>query len=86
MDNKLAFLIRQKPLDILLELEKENESYGQYLSWKTGCTYSHAVKIINILEGLSIIKSKKIGRKRLLKLTSKGEALCKHLNEVVKLI
>ena len=86
MDNKLNFIFRKKPLEILIEIGKNEISYSSEISIKTNCTLAHTIRIINKLEELKIINSKKIGRKRELKLTQKGKEICEHINEVIKKI
>lgn len=86
MDKKLIFLFRKRPLDLLMELRRNGESYSQKISMKIDCTYAHTTNIIKKLVELNIIDSKKIGRKKSLTLTNKGKEICEHLNEVIKKI
>mgnify|MGYP001586562459 CR=1 FL=1 len=69
--------LRKKPVRLLLciKMGGENQKYVSVLSKETDCTYSHTVKLLNILEKLSIVEFKKEGRIKFVKLTAEGEEL-----------
>ena len=46
--------------------------YGSVLAKEVDCTYSHAVKILQVLQDLGLIEFEKKGRVKLIKLTRKG--------------
>lgn len=65
-----------KPYRILVGLKRGRKSkYATLISKEIDCTYSHTVKILNILERHSLIKFEKTGRKKLVRLTKSGEIL-----------
>jgi DNA-binding MarR family transcriptional regulator len=70
----LDIFFRKKPAMMLVSLKKNARmKYGSVLAKEVDCTYSHAVKILQTLEDLSLIEFDKKGRVKLVKLTKKGK-------------
>lgn len=64
---------RRKPAMMLIALKKVSRAkYGSILAKEVDCTYSHAVKILQILEELGLVVFEKKGRIKIIKLTKKG--------------
>ena len=59
-----------KPVGIFLSIE--NLDYINKITKKTGITYSHVCKTINIFEKEKLIETKIWGRQRVINLTDKG--------------
>ena len=66
-----------KPVDIFLSIE--DLDYINKITKKTGLTYSHVYKTMNIFEKEKLIETKIWGRQRVIKLTQKGKVLQKLL-------
>lgn len=82
-------LIQEKPSAILVEVLKLNqrmskeEPYAQNISNRVDTTYSHAVKTLGKLEAERLIeREEKSGRKRMVRLTDKGEEVARQLQEI----
>ena len=82
-------LIQEKPSAILVEVLKLNqrmskeEPYAQNISNRVDTTYSHAVKTLDKLEAERLVtREEKSGRKRMVRLTDKGEEVAKQLQEI----
>ena len=77
--------LRDKPARILLGLKTAKESvYATILSKEADCTYSHTIKILNILEKLGIIKTEKKGRIKKVMLTDDGWDIAHNLEAMIK--
>jgi predicted transcriptional regulator len=78
---------RKKPALMLIALKKSNKAkYGSILSKEVDCTYSHAVKILQLLEKMNLVVFEKQGRIKVIKLTKKGEELSGYIESIKKLI
>ena len=60
--------------------------YGSLLAKEVDCTYSHAVKILQILEKLGLVLFEKKGRIKLIKLTKRGEDIADNIESIRRLI
>jgi len=60
--------------------------YGSILAKEVDCTYSHAVKILQILEELKLVEFEKKGRIKLIKLTKKGRDVAEAIENIQDLI
>ena len=68
---------------MLVALRKLSRArYGSILAKEVDCTYSHAVKILQTLEGLGLVKFEKKGRIKLIKLTKKGEEISENIDSI----
>jgi predicted transcriptional regulator len=80
-----GLFLRDKPAKILMGL-RTNEApvYVTILSKDANCTYSHTIKILNVLKELGIVDFEKKGRIKQVILTEAGEDIAKHLEDMVK--
>jgi len=72
---------------MLVSLKKNvRMRYGSILAKEVDCTYSHAVKILQTLEKLSLVVFEKKGRIKLIQLTKKGNEVADAIEHIQKLI
>lgn len=77
--------LRQKPAKILLGLKTaKNSVYATILSKEANCTYSHTIKILNILKSFGIVKFEKKGRIKMVTLTQDGWDIAHNLEAIKK--
>ena len=73
---------------MLVSLKKSTRMrYGSILAKEVDCTYSHAVKILQILEELKLVSFEKRGRIKVIQLTKKGREVAdaiEHIQGLVK--
>ncbi len=63
MKDNFDIFFRRKPALMLVSLKKNTRMrYGSILAKEVDCTYSHAVKILQTLEALSLVDFEKRGR------------------------
>ena len=76
--------IREKVANILLLLllEKEQKITIAFLSKKSDLNYSHTKKVIQKYEECGFITTKKIGRDRIIALTTKGKKVAQLLLKI----
>ena len=87
MKDNFDIFFRRKPALMLVALKKHSKArYGSILAKEVDCTYSHAVKILQTLEKLSLVDFEKHGRIKLIKLTKKGEDIADNIEDIKKLI
>lgn len=87
MKNNFDVFFRRKPAMMLVSLKKNTRMrYGSILAKEVDCTYSHAVKILQILESLKLVDFEKKGRIKLIKLTKKGREVADFIEEIRDLI
>ncbi len=78
-------LLRQKPAKILISLKTSKESiYATILSRETNCTYSHTIKILNVLQSMGLVKFDKKGRIKKVTLTDDGWDIAHNLEALTK--
>ena len=78
---------RKKPALMLIALKRSGRArYGSILAKEVDCTYSHAVKILQGLEKMSLVGFEKKGRIKLIKLTKKGVEIADHIEKVKDLL
>ena len=78
-------LLREKPARILISLKTSKESiYATILSRETNCTYSHTIKILNVLREQGLVDFEKSGRIKKVKLTSDGWDIAHNLEALTK--
>jgi len=83
-DRKLSILFKKKPLKILILLLQDRKWYPSLLARESGQSYVHATKIIRALEDIDLVTSEATSKKRIIKLTEKGEKLARSIEEVTK--
>ncbi len=89
MDDKKPVLedmfLREKPAKIMLALKTSKASvYATILSKEADCTYSHTVKILNVLMKMGIIEFEKHGRIKTVTLTDDGWDIAHNLEAMTK--
>ena len=78
---------RRKPALMLVALKKLTRArYGSILAKEVDCTYSHAVKILQMLEKLELVVFEKKGRIKLIKLTKRGEEVANNIENIKRVI
>jgi len=83
MKDNFDIFFRRKPALMLVALKKMSKTrYGSVLAKEVDCTYSHAVKILQTLEGLGLVVFEKKGRIKLIKLTKKGEEIAENIDSI----
>ncbi len=72
---------------MLVALKKMTRArYGSLLAKEVDCTYSHAVKILQNLESLSLVVFEKKGRTKLIKLTKRGMEVADNIENIKRLL
>jgi len=85
MKDNFDIFFRRKPALMLIALKRLSKArYGSILAKEVDCTYSHAVKILQTLEKLSLVTFEKQGRIKLIKLTKKGHEVADHIEDIKK--
>jgi DNA-binding MarR family transcriptional regulator len=83
MKDNFDIFFRRKPALMLVALKKMSKArYGSVLAKEVDCTYSHAVKILQTLESLSLVSFEKKGRIKLIKLTKKGQEIAENIDSI----
>ncbi len=87
MKDNFDLFFRRKPALMLIALKNRSKAkYGSVLAKEVDCTYSHAVKILQTLEKLSLVTFEKQGRIKLIKLTKKGKEVAENIENIKKLV
>ena len=87
MKDPFEVFFRKKPALMLIALKKSSKMrYGSVLAKEVDCTYSHAVKILQVLEKLGLVVFEKKGRIKLIKLTKKGQEIADHMDNIKSLL
>jgi predicted transcriptional regulator len=77
--------LRKKPVRLLLNVKiGTNPKYVSVLAKETDCTYSHTVKLLEVLENLGIVSFEKQGRIKYVKLTQEGLELANDFESVLR--
>ena len=80
-----GLFLRDKPAKILLGLRtNEGSAYVTILSKEANCTYSHTIKILDVLRDLGIVDFEKKGRIKKVTLTEAGADIAGHLEDMMK--
>lgn len=85
MNDAAKFFLKEKPVRALLLIENMEETYCSQVSEEIDATYAHTVKIISELEEKDILETRKSGRKKLVKLSDKGQKFASAFSEVMNL-
>jgi len=87
MKDNFDIFFRRKPALMLVALKRiARARYGSLLAKEVDCTYSHAVKILQSLERLSLVVFEKKGRIKLIKLTKKGQEIAENIENIKRVI
>ncbi len=77
--------LREKPARVMLSLKTAKDPvYATILSKEADCTYSHTVKILNIMMEMGIVKFEKQGRIKTVELTDDGWDIAHNLEAMQK--
>lgn len=88
-ENKEIFdvFFREKPAMMLVILKNaKSEIYASSLAKQVDCTYSHVVKILQLMEKAGLVNFEKQGRLKLLTLTKKGSEVAEHVDNIRSLL
>ncbi|GIU68309.1 MAG: hypothetical protein KatS3mg001_159 [Candidatus Pacearchaeota archaeon] len=87
MKDNFDIFFRRKPALMLVSLKKNTRMrYGSILAKEVDCTYSHAVKILQMLQTLGLVDFEKRGRIKIIKLTKKGKEVADAIENIQNLI
>lgn len=75
-----------KSLGIILVVDNLKDTTPTEICRETYMTYSYVTKRLKDFEGYGIVKSSKVGRKRIYGLTKKGEIFVGHLRSVYNIL
>ena len=82
----LHFFLRRKPVMMLVKLDNdEKPRYASLLAKEVDCTYSHTVRILQILEKNNLIEFDKRGRLKIIRLTPLGKEVANHMEQLIRL-
>lgn len=81
----MNFFLRKKPVMMLVKLKADDKPrYASLLAKEVDCTYSHTVRILQVLQQKSLIDFEKNGRLKLIKLSPKGTEIAGLLEKLVR--
>lgn len=75
--------LRLKPCKVVILLKDSNSKYISELAKESGTTYVHTTKLLRKLEKNEIVKIEPNGKKRMVKLTDKGNKIAAALSEAI---
>lgn len=78
--------MRKKPVRLLLSIKTGGQKYVSVLAKETDCTYSHTVKLLDLLKALGIVEFEKTGRIKFVKLTADGADIAVDFESVLRKI
>lgn len=82
----LHFFLRRKPIMMLVKLDNdEKPRYASLLAKEVDCTYSHTVRILQILEKNNLIEFDKKGRLKIIRLTPLGREIATLMEQLIRL-
>ena len=86
-NEKFELFFRRKPAMMLIALKRVTKArYGSMLAKEVDCTYSHAVKILQVLEQIGLVVFEKKGRIKIIKLTKKGSDVASHIESIKEIL
>ena len=81
----IDLFLREKPARMVVGLKtSKNSVYVTLLAKEADCTYSHTVKILNVLKDLGIVKFQKKGRIKKVTLTEEGWDIAQKMETMIK--
>ena len=87
MKDNFDIFFRRKPAMMLVSLKKNSRMrYGSVLAKEVDCTYSHAVKILQLLQELGLVVFEKRGRIKVIQLTKRGKEIADSIESIQGLI
>ncbi len=85
--DNFELFFRRKPAMMLIALRRVTKArYGSILAKEVDCTYSHAVKILQVLEKIGLVVFEKRGRIKIIKLTKKGQEVAAHIEAIKNIV
>lgn len=81
-DLALVFL-REKPVNLLIQINRQKKPYAATLAKKIDCTYAHTVKLLGKLQENGIITFRKEGRVKYVKLSESGTGLAEKVESLL---
>lgn len=86
-DEIFRIFFHEKPAKMLIDLKNSKGMiYGSTLAKHVDCTYSHVVKILQMMEKNGLVTFGRQGRLKLLTLTKKGNDVADHIERVRNLL
>lgn len=80
------FFLRRKPVMILVNLAKDTKlRYASVIAKEVDCTYSHTVRILNLLKKNGLVEFNKNGRLKTINLTANGKELANNFSKTISL-
>jgi len=76
--------LRIKPCKVLILLKESDTKYISELAKESGATYVHITKLLRKLEKDGIVTMQQNGKKRMVRLTNKGNRIAAALTEAMK--
>ncbi|MFA5405910.1 MAG: hypothetical protein WC307_00935 [Candidatus Nanoarchaeia archaeon] len=81
----LHYFLREKPFLMLIKLRNfDKPRYASLLAKEVDCTYSHTVRILQILEDNGLIVFVKKGRIKIIELTKLGIEISRVMEELIR--
>lgn len=82
----IDIFLKEKPVKALTSIGRKDEQiYASQVAQEINTTYSHTVKIISRLKDENLVDSEKLGRKKVLTLTDKGEMYAELFDKLIDL-
>ncbi len=79
--------LHQKPAKLLVKIkEGQGTKYASVLSKEVDCTYSHCVRLLQIMKNFKLIEFEKKGRINIIKLTKLGEDVAFAIENLVRVL
>jgi len=76
--------LRKKPVKLIISLNAEKKKYVTVVAKEIDCTYSHVVKLLDLLKKLNIVNYEKEGRVKFVGLTEEGKEIAKIFESLLK--
>lgn len=73
--------LKEKPSMIVTTLARRDRLNARTISEEVETTYSHAVRVLNRMEELNVVKSERNGRNKNYELTTQGERISEGLKD-----
>ena len=85
--NMMDVLFRKQPIKMIIALRQQRSTtHITSVAKEIDCTYSHVVKLMNILHHYKYVTFEKRGRLKIISLTAKGNELAEHLSNIKELL
>jgi len=79
-----SLFLRKKPVKLIVSLNAEKKKYVTVVAKEIDCTYSHVVKLLDLLKKLNIVNYEKEGRVKFVSLTDEGKEIAKIFESLLK--